>query len=88
MHAMPLAGITNRGNARAAAADEKDTVKRGQCAPLTIIRQTETCSGAALDAAHCGSGTRLDRLATFGRQSALACVTTCLAAVQGMPWMM
>ena len=85
----PLAGITNRHDSRPPTAGEGKSAQKAVGAGSGCVgTQTETCSGAAaLSAASCGAN-RLVRLATLGRQSALACVTTCLAAVQGMPWMM
>ena len=88
MHGLPLAGITNRPDSRAPAAGHgRSAKKNGGCSLDTVGTQSETCGVTALGAASCGA-TRLVRLATLGRRSALACVTTCLAAVQGMPWMM
>ena len=94
MHASPLAGITNRPSSQAPAVGGGLAVGGGKSAktyrrygPDSVATQTETCGVTALGAAGCGA-TRLVRLATLGRQSALACVSTCLAAVQGMPWMM
>ncbi len=88
MNASPLAGITNRPDSQAFTAKGGKSAKSyRRYGPDSVAPQTETCSVTALGVASCGA-TRLVRLATLGRQSALACVSTCLAAVQGMPWMM
>jgi hypothetical protein len=84
-HGSPLAGITNYNDSRRSA---EASAKVGERGSRGAGGKSETCAEAVLAAAAGGGGTPLDRLAWFGRQSALACVTTCLAAVQGMPWMM
>jgi len=88
MHASPLAGITNRPDSQNSAAGRGKSAKTyRRFGPDSVATQTEACGITALSAASCGA-TRLVRLATLGRQSMLACMSTCLAAVQGMPWMM
>jgi len=78
MHASPLAGITNRPDSQNSAAGRGKSAKTyRRFGPDSVATQTEACGITALV-----------RLATLGRQSMLACMSTCLAAVQGMPWMM
>ena len=88
LHGSPLAGITNFNDSHPSLAVAASLAKLGRRSTRSASGQPETCVKAALAADACGVGSRLDRLAWFGRQGALACVTTCLAAVQGMPWMM